>query len=71
RRPIKAVIKQMDEISMTTQNEVMLALMSIIRALNTGNHIGALLMLQENEEALLDKAKRIRVLIEQSKKVRP
>lgn len=71
RRPINAVIKQMDEISMTTQDEVMLALMSIIRALNAGSHIAALLLLQENEEALLDKAKRIRALIEQSKNVRP
>ena len=71
RDPVKATIKLMDEIAMTTQDELMLALMSIIRALNTGNHIGALLMLQEDEEALLDKAKRIRALIEQSKNVRP
>jgi hypothetical protein len=71
RRPVREAIKLMDEIAMTTQDEIMLALMSLIKALNTGNHIGALLMLQENEEALLDKAKRIRVLIEQSKRVRP
>ena len=45
--------------------------MSLIRALNTGNHIGALLILQENEEDLLDKEKRIRAMIDQSKIVRP
>jgi tetratricopeptide (TPR) repeat protein len=71
RRPVKVAIKEMDEIAMTTKDEVMLALVSLIRDMNAGNHIGALLQLQENEEALLDKEKRIRVLIEQSKKVRP
>jgi hypothetical protein len=67
RRPIKSAIKLMDEIAVTTQDEIMLATMSLVRALNTGNHIGALLILQENEEALLDKGTRIRALIEQSK----
>jgi tetratricopeptide (TPR) repeat protein len=67
RRPIIATIKLMDEIAVTTQDEVMLASMSLVRALNAGNHIGALLILQENEEALLDKGTRIRSLIEQSK----
>lgn len=71
RRPVKAAIKLMDEIAVATQNQVMLAIMSLIRALNTGNHIGALLILQENEEDLLDKEKRIRAMIEQSKIVRP
>ncbi|MFX1561056.1 MAG: hypothetical protein ACFFBL_10760 [Promethearchaeota archaeon] len=71
RRPIKTAIKQMDEIAVKTQDEVMLAVMSLVRALNTGNHIGALLILQENEEALLDKGTRIRALIEQSKIERP
>jgi tetratricopeptide (TPR) repeat protein len=71
KRPIKATIKMMDEVAVATQDEVMLALMSLVRALNTGNHIGALLILQENEEALLDKAKRIRALIARSKIVRP
>ena len=71
RRPVKAAIKAMDEIAMTTHDEVMLALVSLIRDMNAGNHIGALLQLQENEESLLDKERRIRALIEQSKKVRP
>lgn len=66
-RPIKDTIKLMDEIAVTTQDDVILAIMSLVRALNTGNHIGALLILQENEEALLDKEARIRALIEQSK----
>ena len=67
RRPIKAAIKLMDEIAIATQDEIMLAVMPLVRALNSGNHIGALLILQENEEDLLDKEKRIRAMIEQSK----
>ncbi|TFG32659.1 hypothetical protein EU528_02940 [Candidatus Thorarchaeota archaeon] len=70
RRPIKTTIKQMAEISMMHQDDVMSALLSIVRALNDGNHIGALLMLQENEEDLLPKADRIRKLIAHSKVVR-
>jgi tetratricopeptide (TPR) repeat protein len=69
-RPITAAIKKMEEIAVATQDEVMVAIMSLVRALNTGNHIGALLILQENEEDLLDKEKRIRALINQSKIVR-
>ncbi|MFW9788498.1 MAG: hypothetical protein ACFFE2_07965 [Candidatus Thorarchaeota archaeon] len=71
KRSIKETIKMMDEMAVATQDEVMLALMSLVRALNAGNHIGALLILQENEEALLDKAERIRAMIAQSKSVRP
>jgi tetratricopeptide (TPR) repeat protein len=71
RKPINDTIKMMDEIAVKTQDEVMLAIMSLVRALNTGNHIGALLLLQEHEEALLDKEKRIRTLIAQSKAMRP
>ena len=70
RRPIKATIKQMAEISMMHQDDIMSALLSIVRALNEGNHIGALLMLQENEEDLLAKADQIRKLIDHSKVVR-
>jgi tetratricopeptide (TPR) repeat protein len=70
RRPIKAVISSMDEIAKTMQDDVMNALLSLIVALNEGNHIGALLTLQANEEDLLAKADRIRILIGQSKKVR-
>lgn len=71
RRPIKATIKLMAEVSMMCQDDVMSALLSIVRAMNEGNHIGALLMLQENEEDLLAKADRIRKLIDQSKLERP
>jgi len=71
RRPVKAAIKSMDEIAVTTQDEIMLAMVSLVRALNAGNHIGALLILQENEESLLDKGTRIRAMIEHSKIVRP
>ncbi len=71
RRPIKATIKEMAEISMMIQDDIISALLSIIRAMNEGNHISALLMLQENEEDLLAKADRLRKLIEQSKIVRP
>lgn len=71
RKPINDTIKMMDEIAVNTQDEVMLAIMSLVRALITGNHIGALLILQEHEEALLDKEKRIRTLIAQSKVMRP
>jgi tetratricopeptide (TPR) repeat protein len=71
KRPIATTIKMMDEIAVSTQDEVMLATISLLRALNTGNHIGALLILQENEEQMLDKANRIRALIDQSKIERP
>lgn len=68
--PIKDTIKMMEEISIACQDDVMTALLSLIRAMNDGNHIGALLILQENEEGLLAKADRIRLLIDHSKKVR-
>jgi tetratricopeptide (TPR) repeat protein len=71
RKPINNIIKTMEEISMAQQDEVISALTSIVRALNAGNHIGALLTLQENEDHLLSKADRIRALISQSKLVRP
>ena len=71
RRPIKATIKLMAEVSMMCQDDIMSALLSIVRAMNEGNHIGALLILQENEEDLLAKADRIRKLIAQSKLERP
>ncbi len=71
RRPIKATIKLMAEVSMMCQDDIVAALLSIVRAMNEGNHIGALLMLQENEEDLLAKADRIRKLIDQSKLERP
>lgn len=67
RRPIKSTIKSMEEIAMTAQDDIMIALTALVNALNAGNHIGALLILQEREEDLLDKASRIRKMIEQSK----
>jgi tetratricopeptide (TPR) repeat protein len=68
--PINATIASMDEIAKILQDDVINALMALIRALNEGNHIGALLILQENEEDLLDKEERIRRMITQSKAVR-
>ncbi len=70
KRPINMTIKMMDEIAMSTQDEVMVALVSLVRALNAGNHIGALMILHENEEDLLPKSEKIRTLIAQSKIVR-
>jgi len=70
RRPIKQTISSMDEIAKILLDDIINALMSLIRALNEGNHIGALLILQENEEDLLEKADRIRKMIAQSKVVR-
>ncbi len=70
RRPIKATIKMMDEIAKVSQDDIMTELVTLIRAMNDGNHIGALLILQENEEDLLAKADRIRKLINHSKEVR-
>ncbi|MFW9959602.1 MAG: hypothetical protein ACFFDV_01200 [Candidatus Thorarchaeota archaeon] len=70
RRPIKQTISSMDEIAKILQDDIINALMSLIRALNEGNHIGALLILQENEEDLLAKADRIRKMIAQSRVVR-
>ncbi|TFG97357.1 hypothetical protein E4H12_08835 [Candidatus Thorarchaeota archaeon] len=67
RRPIRTTIKLMAELTMMHQDDTTSALLSIVRALNDGNHIGALLMLQENEEDLLAKSGRIRKLIAQSK----
>ena len=71
RRPIKAIIKQMDEVATISQNQILIAIVALVRALNSGNHISALLILQENEEDMLDKAEKIRKLINHSKKVRP
>ena len=70
RRSIKSTIKLMAELTMMKQDDSMSALLSIVRAINEGNHIGALLMLQENEEDLLAKVDRVQKLITQSKKER-
>jgi len=60
----------MDELATITQDEIMIAIVALVRALNSGNHISALLILQENEEDMLDKAEKIRRLVNHSKKVR-
>ncbi|GAH31859.1 unnamed protein product, partial [marine sediment metagenome] len=70
KRPISKSVKRMNEIASSTQDEILVAIASLARALNSGNHIGALMILQENEEDLLPKADRIRNLIAQSKVVR-
>jgi len=70
KRPINKSIKMMEDIATSTQDEILVAIASLARALNSGNHIGALMILQENEEDLLSKAERIRSLIEHSKVVR-
>ncbi len=70
KRPINKIIKMMNEIAMSQNEEVMVALVALVRALNAGNHIGALMILHENEEDLLPKAERIRKLIAHSKVVR-
>ncbi|MFW9767569.1 MAG: hypothetical protein ACFFF9_06815 [Candidatus Thorarchaeota archaeon] len=70
KKPINTTIKMMGEIATETQDEILVAIVSLVRALNAGNHIGALMILQENEEDLLPKAERIRKLIAQSKVVR-
>ena len=70
RKQIKTTISSMEGIAKTMQDDIINALTSLIIALNEGNHIGALLILQENEESLLTKEDRIRGLIAQSKTVR-
>ncbi|MCJ7817864.1 MAG: hypothetical protein MUP60_03340 [Candidatus Thorarchaeota archaeon] len=70
KRPITSIIKQMDELATITQSETMISIVVLVRALNAGNHISALLILQENEEDMLNKAERIRKLINYSKNVR-
>lgn len=67
KRQIKTTISSMEEIAKMMQDDNINALVTLINALNEGNHIGALLILQENEESLLTKADRIRRLIAQSK----
>ncbi len=70
KRPIDKSVKMMEDIATSTQDEILVAIASLARALNSGNHIGALMILQENEEVLLSKAERIRSLITHSKVVR-
>ena len=61
---ISRVIKKMDDLAMTTRDDVLTSIMSILHAVESGSHIGALLTLQENEEDLLSKRDRLRELIE-------
>ncbi len=64
---ISRVIKKMDDIAMTTGDSVLTSIMSILHAVESGSHIGALLILQENEEDLLSKRDRLHALVETAK----
>jgi tetratricopeptide (TPR) repeat protein len=64
---ISRVIKKMDDLAMTTRDDVLTSIMSILHAVESGSHIGALLILQENEEDLLSKRKRLHELVDTAK----
>ncbi|MHA1588355.1 MAG: hypothetical protein ACTSV9_06220 [Candidatus Thorarchaeota archaeon] len=64
---ISRVIKKMDDLAMTTRDDAMTSIMSILHAVESGSHIGALLILQENEEDLLSKRDRLHELVETAK----
>ncbi len=65
---IKDILSSMDEIALTTRSEEASLTLSVIRPLLEGNHIAALLALQENEEELESKAETLRRLVEIVKK---
>ncbi len=67
---IHSILKSLDRVAMMTRDDANIVLASIAHHLNKGNHIGALMLYQENEEDLLDKHDQIRALIAQSKRVR-
>jgi tetratricopeptide (TPR) repeat protein len=64
---ISRVIKKMDDLAMTTRDDALTSIMSILHAVESGSHIGALLILQENEEDLLSKRDRLHELVETAK----
>ncbi|MGY5861692.1 MAG: hypothetical protein RTU09_04915 [Candidatus Thorarchaeota archaeon] len=64
---ISRVIKKMDDLAMTTRDDVLTSIMFILHAVESGSHIGALLILQENEEDLLSKRDRLHGLVETAK----
>ena len=47
-----------------TQEDSMIAAMPIIKALGNGNHLSALMLLQEKEEDLPKKRERLKTLID-------
>ena len=53
----------MDAISKFTQDSTMLAIVPVVKAIGKGNHLTALLHLQEREEDLLKIRERLRALI--------
>ncbi len=65
---IKDILSSMDEIALTTRNEEASLTLSVVRPLLEGNHIAALLALQENEEELESKAEDLRRMVEIVKK---
>ena len=60
----------MNEIALATNDDIFSAIVSILIAVDKGNHIGALMMIHEHEEYLLPKRDRLRELVELSKSVR-
>lgn len=64
-----SVIRKMEEISMAANNETIVSLMSVVRALVKHNPTRALLALQEREEDLLPKRERLRKLVELSEQL--
>ena len=58
------IIKEMELIISFTQEDSMLAAMPIIKALGNGNHLSALMLLQESEEDLPKKRERLKTLID-------
>jgi tetratricopeptide (TPR) repeat protein len=71
RSDISSILDEMDEISRTTEEPKMNALMAVIHPIENGNPTAALLALQEREEELLALGTRLRALIAHSKVVRP
>jgi len=58
------IIKEMELIISFTQEDSMIAAMPIIKALGNGNHLSALMLLQEREEDLPKKRERLKTLID-------
>ncbi|MHA2240458.1 MAG: hypothetical protein ACXACE_02515 [Candidatus Thorarchaeota archaeon] len=67
---ISSIIKEMNEIALATNDDIFSAIVSILIAVDKGNHIGALMMIHEHEEDLLPKRDRLRELVELSKSFR-
>lgn len=70
REEIQRTLSGLEEISMTTRDATISSLMSILNSIERGSHNAATLLLQENEDELVQKLERIKILIAQSRKVR-